>query len=290
MTDSVPSRTDGREPRIKAARKRTIPGFRFTLAVTLGWLVFLVGIPLAGLFVRAASLSPAEFAAVLLDERTISAFRVSFGTAAIAAAINAVFGPVVAWTLVRYDIPGRRLLDALVDIPFALPTAVAGITLTTLYAESGWIGSLLAPLGIRVSYTQLGIVVALVFVGLPFVVRTVQPVLEDFPSEVEEAAALLGASRWQTLRRVIVPALLPAITTGALLSFARCVGEYGSVVFIAGNMPNRTEILPLLIMTRLEQYQYAEATAIAVVMILVSFGLLLLGNRLQSRLAGKTSR
>lgn len=270
--------------------KRTIPGFRFTLLVTVGWLLLIVGIPLAGLFAKAATLPFGSIAAILLDERTLSAFRVSFGTAAAAAAVNAIFGPVVAWTLVRYRIPGHRLLDALVDIPFALPTAVAGITLTTLYAESGWIGSLLSPLGIRVAYTQIGIVVALVFVGLPFVVRTVQPVLEDFPSETEEAAALLGASRWQTIRRVVLPALFPAIATGALLSFARCVGEYGSVVFIAGNMPLETEILPLLIITRLEQYQYAEATAIAAAMMLVSFGLLLLGNRLQAKLAGRASR
>ena len=270
--------------------QRTIPGFRFTLVVTVGWLLLIVGIPLAGLFVKAATLPLDGIAAILLDERTLAAFRVSFGTAAAAAAVNAIFGPIVAWTLVRYRIPGRRILDGLIDIPFALPTAVAGITLTTLYAESGWIGSLLAPLGIRVAYTQIGIVVALVFVGLPFVVRTVQPVLEDFPSETEEAAALLGASRWQTIRRVVLPALYPAIATGALLSFARCVGEYGSVVFIAGNMPLETEILPLLIITRLEQYQYPEATAIAAAMMLVSFALLLLGNRLQSRLSGKVAR
>lgn len=270
--------------------RRTIPGFHLTLFVTVGWLLLIVGLPLSALFARAATLAPSEFAAVLLDERTLSAFRVSFGTAAAAAAINAIFGPVVAWTLVRYRIPGSRFLDAMIDIPFALPTAVAGITLTTLYAETGWIGSILAPLGIQIAFTKLGIVVALVFVGLPFVVRTVQPVLEDFPSETEEAAALLGASRWQTIRRVVLPALYPAIATGALLSFARCVGEYGSVVFIAGNMPLDTEILPLLIITRLEQYQYTEATAIAAAMMLVSFALLLLGNRLQAKLSGKVSR
>lgn len=270
--------------------QRTLPGFRFTLATTAGWFLVLVGIPLAGLFAKAATLPLRDYAGILLDERTLSAFRTSFGSAAAAAAVNAVFGPVVAWVLVRYRVPGRRFLDALVDIPFALPTAVAGITLTTLYAETGWVGSLLAPLGIHVSYTRLGIVVALVFVGLPFVVRTVQPVLEDFPTETEEAASLLGATRFQTIRRVVLPALYPAIATGALLSFARCVGEYGSVVFIAGNMPGQTEILPLLIITHLEEYQYAQATAIATAMLAASFGLLLLGNRLQSRLARKVSR
>lgn len=264
---------------------RPLPGFRLTLIMTVFWTVVIVVIPLSGLLVHASSLSFGRLVEVLTDDRTLSAFRVSFGCAFVAAVVNAIFGPVVAWTLVRYRLPGHRFLDALVDIPFALPTAVAGITLTTLYAESGWIGSILAPLGIRASYTQTGIVLALVFVGLPFVVRTVQPVLEDFPEEVEEAAALLGASRWQTLARVVFPALAPAIATGALLAFARCVGEYGSVVFIAGNMPLETEILPLLIVTRLEQYQYPEATAIAAAMTIVSLALLLAGNRMQARLA-----
>jgi len=269
---------------------RSIPGFRLTLGITISWLSILVLIPLGGLFLKAGTIPPARILEVLTDARTLAAFRVSFGCAAVAALVNALVGPVVAWTLVRYRLPAHRLIDALIDIPFALPTAVAGITLTTLYAETGWIGKLLLPLGIKVSYSSLGIVIALIFVGLPFVVRTVQPVLEDFPVEAEEAAALLGASRWQTLFKVIFPALRPAILTGALLSFARCVGEYGSVVFIAGNMPYKTEILPLLIITNLEQYQYGEAAAIASAMLLVSFLLLILGNRLQSRLATKVSR
>lgn len=269
---------------------RTIPGFRLTLGITLAWTSLIVLVPLSAVFLKASTLDPSRLAAVILDERTLAAFRTSFGASLAAALVNAVFGPLVAWTLVRYRLPGHRVLDALVDIPFALPTAVAGITLTTLYAETGWVGSLLAPLGIRVSYTWTGIVLALVFVGLPFVVRTVQPVLEDFPTEVEEAASLLGASRWQTILRVVLPAMLPAILTGALLSFARCVGEYGSVVFIAGNMPLETEILPLLIITSLEQYQYAEATTIAAAMMVVSFALLVVGNRLQARLARKGTR
>jgi len=263
---------------------RPIPGFRLSLGIVVAWLSLLVLIPLAGLFLKASSLPPSRLWEVLSSSRTISAFRVSFGCAAMAAGINAVVGPVVAWTLVRYTFPGRRILDALIDIPFALPTAVAGITLTTLYATNGWVGRLLDPLGIQVSYTLKGIVVALVFVGLPFVIRTVQPVLEEFPAEAEEAAALLGASRLQTILKVILPSMAPAILTGALLSFARCVGEYGSVVFIAGNMPGKTEILPLLIITHLEEFQYGEATAIASAMLVLSFGLLLLGNRMQARL------
>jgi sulfate transport system permease protein len=259
------------------------------LGIVVAWLSLIVLIPLAGLFLRASGLPFSRIWEILTSARTLSAFRVSFGCAAVAAAVNALAGPVVAWTLVRYDFPGRRFLDALIDIPFALPTAVAGITLTTLYATSGWVGRLLDPLGIQVSYTLKGIVLALVFVGLPFVIRTVQPVLEEFPAEAEEAAALLGASRLQTIAKVILPSLAPAILTGALLSFARCVGEYGSVVFIAGNMPGKTEILPLLIITHLEEYQYGEATAIGSAMLLLSFGLLLLGNRMQARLVrGRT--
>lgn len=269
---------------------RSIPGFRLTLGITLTWLSILVLIPLLGLFLKAGTIPVSRMIEVLTDVRTLSAFRVSFGCAAIAAVINGLVGPVMAWALVRYKLPAHRLIDALIDIPFALPTAVAGITLTTLYSENGWVGQLLAPLGIKVSYSAVGIVLALVFVGLPFVVRTVQPVLEDFPVEAEEAAALLGASRWQTLFRVVFPAMFPAILTGTILSFARCVGEYGSVVFIAGNMPYQTEILPLLIITNLEQYQYGEAATIAGAMLLVSFVLLILGNRLQSRLATKVSR
>jgi sulfate transport system permease protein len=263
---------------------RPLPGFRTTLAITLGWLAFIVLIPLASLVWKSSSLPLGRLKEILLDPRTLSAFEVSFGCAALAALVNGLAGPVVAWALVRYEIPGKRFLDALVDIPFALPTAVAGITLTTLYAPNGWLGRWLDPLGLQVSYHLPGIVVALVFVGLPFVVRTVQPVLEEFPAEAEEAAALLGASRWTTIRRVILPSIVPAIGTGVLLAFARCVGEYGSVVFIAGNMPGKTEILPLLIITRLEEYRYEEATGIALAMLLLSLALLLVGNRLQGRI------
>lgn len=264
---------------------RPIPGYRLTFGVTVTWLSLIVLIPLSGLFLKSASVSPHRLLEILTDQRTLAAFRVSFGCSFLAALVNAVAGPVVAWTLVRYRVPGHRILDALVDIPFALPTAVAGITLTTLYAETGWMGRILSHAGIKVSYTWVGIVVALVFVGLPFVVRTVQPVLESLPPESEEAAALLGASRFQTIWRVILPALQPAILTGTLLSFARCVGEYGSVVFIAGNSPGKTEILPLLIITKLEQYQYGEATAIAAAMLVLSFVLLFLVNRLAPRKA-----
>lgn len=269
---------------------RNLPGFRLTFGIVLTWLSILVLIPLAALLAKGLSLPPARMAEVLLDARTLSAFRVSFGCSLAAALVNAVFGSLLAWVLVRYRLPAHSLVDALVDIPFALPTAIAGITLTSLYAENGWLGRILSPLGIHVSYSALGIVAALVFVGLPFVVRTVQPVLEDLPGEVEEAASLLGASRWQVVRRVVLPALRPAILTGTLLSFARCVGEYGSVVFIAGNMPGKTEILPLLIITRLEQYQVEEAAVVAVAMLLVSFLLLIAGNRLQARLATRVSR
>jgi len=213
--------------------------------------------------------------------RVLAAYRVTFGASLVAALVNTVFGLLVAWVLVRYPFPGRRLVDAIVDLPFALPTAVAGIALTTLYAPNGWIGARLEPLGIKVSYTWLGITVALIFIGLPFVVRTVQPVLDDLEVEVEEAAARLGARRWQTFVRVVFPAIAPALLTGFALAFARAIGEYGSVVFISGNMPMKTEIAPLLIMTKLEQYDYAGATAVAMVMLVVSFGLLLLINILQ---------
>ncbi len=272
---------------VKGAAK--LPGFGLSLGVTMTWLSLIVLIPLGGMFLKSATIGWTEFVETLLDPQVLSAFRVSFSAALAAAAINAVFGPVLAWTLVRYQFPGKRLVDGLVDVPFALPTAVAGITLTSLYAPDGWYGRFLEPLGIHVAYTWTGIVAALVFVGLPFVVRTVQPVLEDVPSEVEDAAAALGASRLQTIRRVIFPAVLPAVITGAMLSFARAVGEYGSVVFIAGNMPLKTEILPLVIITKLEQYQYGQATAIAAVMLLVSFLFLFLGNHLQGRLRRRAS-
>jgi sulfate transport system permease protein len=258
-----------------------IPGFGITLGVTVTWLSLIVLIPLAALFLKTTELSFERFVAIITSARTLHALEVSFGLALAAAALNLVFGLIVVWVLVRYDFPGRRLLDAIVDIPFALPTAVAGIALTNLYAENGWIGSLLAPLGIKVAFTQLGIFVALVFIGLPFVVRTVQPVLEDLEAELEEASATLGANRWMTIRRVILPTIIPALLTGFALAFARAVGEYGSVIFIAGNLPNVTEIAPLLIIIRLEEFRYADATAIASVMLVASFALLLLINLLQ---------
>jgi sulfate/thiosulfate transport system permease protein len=260
-----------------------MPGFGITLATTLLWLSLIVLLPLAALFLKTAELSPAQFLAIVTSRRVLHAFELSFGLSLAAAAVNLVFGSVVVWAIVRYRFPGRRLLDAIVDIPFALPTAVAGIALTTLYAESGWIGRWLAPLGIKVAYTPLGIFVALVFIGLPFVVRTVQPVLEDLDVELEEAAASLGAHRWTILRRVVLPAIAPALLTGFALALARAVGEYGSVIFIAGNLPNVSEIAPLLIVIRLQEFRYADATAIAVVMLVVSFLLLFLVNVVQSR-------
>ena len=258
-----------------------IPGFGLTLGFTLAYLGLIVLLPLAALVVRTFGLSLAELWAIATTPRVVAAFRVSFGTALIAAMINVVFGLLVAWVLVRYRFPGHRLVDALVDLPFALPTAVAGIALTALYAPNGWVGRLLDPLGIKVAYTPLGIVVALTFIGLPFVVRTVQPVLQDLEVEHEEAAASLGAGRWQTFIRVIFPAILPALITGFALAFARGVGEYGSVIFIAGNMPAVSEIVPLLIIIKLEQFDYAGATVLAVMMLLASFVLLLAINLLQ---------
>ncbi|SSC69908.1 unnamed protein product [Ciceribacter sp. T2.26MG-112.2] len=258
-----------------------LPGFGLTLGYTIFYLTVIILIPLVGLVWRSASLGWAEFFAIAADERTMLALKVSFGSALAAGAINAVFGVIVAWVLVRYDFPGRRLLDAVVDLPFALPTAVAGISLAALYAPNGWVGSLLAPLGIKIAFTPVGIVVALVFVGLPFVVRTVQPVMEELDREVEEASATLGATRFQTLRMVVLPALTPAILTGFALAFARGVGEYGSVIFIAGNIPYVSEIAPLLIVIRLEEFNYAGATAIACIMLLISFAMLLFINLLQ---------
>jgi len=265
-----------------AARRRTIlPGFGLTLGVTITYLSLLVLIPLAALFFKTATLSWAEFVSAVTGPRALASYRLSFGAAFAAAGVNALFGLIVAWVLVRYEFPGRRLVDAMVDLPFALPTAVAGITLTAIFAKNGWLGRWLEPHGIAVAYTPLGVTVALVFIGLPFVVRTLQPVLQDLEREIEEAAATLGASRFQTFRRVLLPALRPALVTGFALAFARGVGEYGSVVFISGNMPMKTEIAPLLIVTKLEQWDYAGATAIAVVLLLVSFGLLLAINALQ---------
>ncbi|TCN31484.1 sulfate ABC transporter permease subunit CysT [Sinorhizobium americanum] len=259
-----------------------IPGFGLALGVTLAWLTLIVLIPLSGLIWRSTSLGWSSFMSLVLDERTVNALTISFGTAFIAAVVNLFFGVVLAWVLVRYRFPGKRLIDAMVDLPFALPTAVAGIALTALYAPNGWIGSLLEPLGIKIAFTPAGIVVALVFVGLPFVVRTVQPVMEEIDKEVEEAAATLGANRFQTISRVLLPGLLPAGLTGFALAFARGVGEYGSVIFIAGNLPYVSEIAPLLIIIRLEEFNYPAATAIATVMLFLSFIMLLVINSIQA--------
>ena len=264
-------------------RKHSVlPGFSLALGYSVVYLALIVLIPLAAVFFKSATLGWEGFWRVVTQPRVLASFELSFGASLIAAGINVVFGLILAWVLVRYRFPGKRLIDALIDLPFALPTAVAGIALATLYAKNGWLGSLLEPLGIEVAYTRLGILVALVFIGVPFVVRTVQPVLEDLEAEVEEAAACLGANRWQTFWIVIVPYLTPALLTGFALSFARAVGEYGSVIFIAGNMPMVSEITPLMIITKLEQYDYAGATAIAVVMLVASFILLLLINILQA--------
>ena len=264
-------------------RKHSVlPGFSLALGYSVLYLALIVLIPLAAVFIKSTELGWAGFWQVTTQARVLASFKLSFGASLIAAAINVVFGLIFAWVLVRYRFPGRRIMDALIDLPFALPTAVAGIALATLYANNGWIGSRLAPLGVEVAYTPVGVFVALVFIGLTFVVRTVQPVLEDLEVEVEEAAACLGASRWQTFRKVIVPYLTPALLTGFAMAFARAVGEYGSVIFIAGNMPMVSEIVPLMIITKLEQYDYAGATAIAVVMLVVAFALLLLINLLQA--------
>lgn len=259
-----------------------IPGFGLTLGYTVFYLFLIILIPLAGLIWRTASLGLEDFIAIATDERTVRAMQVSFGTAFLAALVNAVFGVLVAWVLVRYNFPGRRVVDAIVDLPFALPTAVAGIALTALYAGNGWVGSLFAPLGIKIAFTPLGIVVALVFIGLPFVVRTVQPVMEEIDRQVEEVAATLGASRFQTITRVLLPGLTPAILTGFALAFARGVGEYGSVIFIAGNIPYVSEIAPLLIVIRLEEFNYAGATAIATIMLAISFAMLFVINLIQA--------
>lgn len=263
-------------------RKHSVlPGFGPALGLTLFYLSLIVLIPLGGLIWKTLDLSFAEFIAKAFSPRALAAYRVSFGCAAVAALVNVPSGLLVAWALVRYKFPGQRIVDALVDLPFALPTAVAGISLTTLYAENGWIGSLLSPLGIRVAYTPIGITLAMVFIGLPFVVRSVQPVLEELDPDLEEAAATLGAGRFTAVRKVVLPLLFPSLITGFSLAFARAVGEYGSIVFIAGNMPMKTEIAPLLIITQLEQYQYAAATAIGVVMLSFSFLSLLVVNGIQ---------
>ncbi|MGE5156552.1 MAG: sulfate ABC transporter permease subunit CysT [Gemmatimonas sp.] len=262
-------------------RRSTLPGFGLSMGLTLTWLSLVVLIPLAGLFIKTLELSPDQFWSIVTSRRTLSALKMSFGLALLAALINLVMGTIVVWALVRYRFPGRRILDAIIDVPFALPTAVAGVALTALFAQGGWLGAPLASLGIKVAFTPLGILVAMIFIGIPFVVRTVQPVLQDIDPEIEEAAASLGASRWHTISKVILPGLAPALLTGLALAFARAVGEYGSVIFIAGNLPNVSEIAPLLIVIRLSEFRYADATAIAVVMLVASFAIILAVNRLQ---------
>ena len=289
MTPVLPRRsaTSGRTaaPRVRSV----LPGVRLTLGFTVAYLLFLVIVPLSTLFVRTARLGRSGFLDAATSSRAIAAYKLSVGTSVTAAVVNGVFGLLVAWVLTRYRFTGRSIADALVDLPFALPTAVAGVALTTLYAQNGPIGALLAPYGIKIAFTPLGITVALTFIGLPFVVRSVQPVLETLPREIEEVAATLGADRWQTFRRVILPALTPALVAGVSLSFARAIGEYGSVVFISGNMPGRTEIAPLLIMSKLEQYDYSGATAIAVVMLLLSAVILIGAGLLQRRAAKRAA-
>jgi sulfate transport system permease protein len=280
---------------LKKSRRRrkpdVLPGFRLTLGYTLVYLSLIVLIPLAAVFLRTAEMGWFDFWSTITEPRLLASYKLSFGASLLAALINAVFGLLLAWALVRYSFPGKKLVDALVDLPFALPTAVAGIALTALYANNGWLGRFYeGVLGIKVAFSPLGVLVALVFIGLPFVVRTVQPILEDLETELEEAAASLGASRWQTFRFVVFPVLAPALLTGFALAFARAVGEYGSVIFIAGNIPLVSEITPLLIISKLEQYDYAGATAIAVVMLVFSFIMLLAINGLQTWSARRTGR
>lgn len=262
-------------------QRSTLPGFHLSLGYTVFYLSLIVLIPLSMLFIKTSTLGWKEFLDIVTAPRTLAAYRLSFGAAFVAALVNVVFGFIIAWVLARYTFPGKRIIDALVDFPFALPTAVAGIALTTLYSSNGWIGQYLYKMGIQSAYSTVGITIALIFIGLPFIVRTVEPILQDLDPEIEEAAASLGAGRWQTFCRVLFPLLLPPLLAGFNLAFARAIGEYGSVIFIAGNMPNKTEIAPLLIITKLEQFDYSGATAIAVVMLLVSFFLLAVTNFLQ---------
>ncbi|MDB5104206.1 MAG: Sulfate transport system permease protein CysT [Fibrobacteres bacterium] len=276
-------------PGRKKRHPSVIPGFGLTLGFTVLYLSLVVLIPLSATFIKASHLTWPQLMDIVTDKQVLYAFRLSFLTAAAAALVNGVFGLLVAWVLVRYKFPGRGFLDSMVDLPFALPTAVAGIALCAVYAETGWIGALLEPIGIRVAYTPLGVIVALIFIGLPFVVRTVQPVLEDLDKEVEEAATSLGASRLQIFVKLILPAVMPSLFTGVSLAFARALGEYGSVIFISGNMPLKTEIVPLIIVSKLEQYDYAGATAVACIMLVLSFSLLLAINLLQ-KWAGGASR
>ena len=271
-------------------RSRVLPGFGLSLGFTLAYVSFIVLIPLSAVFIKSFGIGWDGLWEILTSERILKSLQLSFSAALIAATVNVIFGLLLAWCLVRYSFPGKRIVDALVDLPFALPTAVAGIALTSLYAKNGWIGQYLEPLGIHVAYTPLGITLALIFIGLPFVVRTVQPVLSDIETELEEAASALGANRWQTISKVILPILFPALPTGFALAFARGVGEYGSVIFIAGNMPYKTEIAPLMIISRLEEYDYAGATTIAVVMLVLSFAILFLINLLQAWASRRTGR
>ncbi|MCX7321914.1 MAG: sulfate ABC transporter permease subunit CysT [Hyphomicrobiales bacterium] len=264
-----------------AKHRRTLPGFGLTMGLTLTWLSIIVLIPLAGLVLKTFELSFDQFWTIITSRRTLNALKTSFGLAFLAASVNLIAGMIIVWALTRYRFPGRRIFDAIVDIPFALPTAVAGVALTSLFAQNGWLGAPLAELGIKVAFTPIGIFVAMVFIGIPFVVRTVQPVLQDIDREIEEVSACLGANRWQTIWRVLLPSLLPAMLTGFALAFARAVGEYGSVIFIAGNLPNISEIAPLLIVIRLSEFRYADATAIAVVMLLTSFLVIFAINRIQ---------
>jgi sulfate/thiosulfate transport system permease protein len=275
----------------KRAPYRVMPGFKLSLGFTIFYLTLIVLIPLSALFLKTFTMTWEAFWSAVTSERVMASYRLTFGASLIGAAINVVFGGIVAWVLVRYRFPGKRIVDALVDLPFALPTAVAGITLTALYSSNGWIGRFVeGTLGIKVAFTPLGVVLALTFIGLPFVVRTVQPVLEDAERELEEAAASLGASSWQTFTKVVFPTVMPSLLTGFALAFARATGEYGSVIFIAGNMPMVSEITPLFIITKLEQYDYTGATAIAVVMLIVSFIMLLAINLLQAWARGKSGK
>jgi sulfate transport system permease protein len=265
-----------------ASTRRVLPGFGLSLGYTLIYLSLIVLIPLSSVFILSAGMGWERFIEAATTPRVVASYQLSFGASLLAAAINVVFGLILAWVLVRYTFPGKKLVDALIDLPFALPTAVAGISLTAIYAKNGWVGQFFEPLGIKIAFTPLGILIALVFIGLPFIVRTVQPIIEDLDAEFEEAAASLGATRLQTFRRVVFPTLLPALLTGFALAFARAVGEYGSVIFIAGNIPFVSEITPLMIITKLEQYDYEGAAAVAAVMLLVSFALLLIINGLQA--------
>ena len=271
-------------------KQSVIPGFGVTLGFTLAYLGLIVLIPLSAVVWKTTDLTLLQFWQTISEPRVVASLKLSFGTALIAAAVNGVFGLILAWALVRYSFPGKKIVDTLVDLPFALPTAVAGIALTAIYAKNGWLGQYLEPLGLKIAFTPLGIMIALIFIGLPFVVRTVQPVLEDLDKEIEEAAASLGANRVQTIFKVVLPIILPALLTGFALAFARAVGEYGSVIFIAGNLPMVSEIAPLMIITKLEQYDYSGATSIALVMLFLSFILLLVVNTLQAWTAKRTGR